>query len=204
MFDIFSKLKRNEVVSGPPEYIIVGLGNPGKEYEHTRHNVGFLAIDEITDKIGTKPDRIKYKSLTCEGTISGKKCLFMKPSTFMNLSGQAVCEAMSFYKISPENVIVIFDDISLPIGKMRIRTKGSDGGHNGIKNIIYLSGSDKFMRIKIGVGERPNPNYDLADWVLSKFTKPEFETISEMFGKSKRAVELIVNEETNKAMNEFN
>ena len=161
--------KRKEPLSGSVEYIVVGLGNAGTKYEGTRHNAGFIALDHLSQQLGVKIDRIKFKSLVTTCTISDKKVLLMKPSTYMNNSGLAVTEAMNFYKIPPENVIVIFDDISLETGKMRIRRKGSDGGHNGIKNIIYLSGSDQFPRIKLGVGHKPE-KWDLADWVLSHFT----------------------------------
>ena len=152
------------------DYIVVGLGNPGRQYENTRHNCGFDAIDKLAYKHNFDIKKLRFKSLTGECRIGSSKCLVMKPSTFMNLSGQAVVEAMNFYKIPPENVIVIFDDISLDVGKMRIRRKGSDGGHNGMKNIIYLSGSDMFPRIKLGVGKKPHPEYDLKDWVLGKFS----------------------------------
>ena len=132
------------------EYMVVGLGNPDKKYENTRHNTGFICLDKIAEKFSCDVNRIKYKSLVGECTIDGKKVLLMKPQTYMNNSGQAVVEAMNFYKIPPENVILIFDDISLDVGKMRIRRKGSHGGQNGVKNIIYLSGKDTFPRIKVG------------------------------------------------------
>lgn len=149
-------------------------------------------------------DRLKFKSLCGTGKIGGKRVLLMKPSTFMNLSGQAVTEAMAFYKIPPEHTIVIFDDISLEPGKLRIRRKGSDGGHNGIKNIIYLSGSDKFPRIKVGVGAKPNPHWELADWVLSRFTESEMKSLTEAAENAAQSVEYMVNEQTDKAMNLFN
>ena len=175
---LFSK-KNSTENTGSIEYIIVGLGNPGSQYENTRHNAGFITLDTIAKKNDIKVDRLKFKSLCGTGKIGGKRVLLMKPSTFMNLSGQAVTEAMAFYKIPPEHTIVIFDDISLEPGKLRIRRKGSDGGHNGIKNIIYLSGSDKFPRIKVGVGAKPNPHWELADWVLSRFTESEMKPLTE-------------------------
>ena len=135
---------------GGVELLVVGLGNPDKKYENTRHNAGWLAIDAIAESLDCKVDRVKFKSYVGECNIAGRKAMFMKPTTYMNNSGQAVVEAMNFYKISPENVIVLFDDISLDVGKMRIRSKGSDGGQRGMKSIIYLSGSDKFPRVKIG------------------------------------------------------
>ena len=141
--------------------MIVGLGNPGKQYENTRHNAGFLAVDTIAQKHHTDIKRIKFKGLVGECSLGGKKALLLKPSTFMNLSGQSVREAMQFYKLPPEKVLVIFDDINLEPGKLRIRRrKGSDGGHNGMKNIIYLAGSDQFPRIKLGVGKKPHPDYN--------------------------------------------
>ncbi len=190
--------------AGAVEYIIVGLGNVGTEYEGTRHNAGFMAIDRLAKKYNTEIKRLKFKSLCGDAVISGKRCLLMKPSTFMNLSGQAVTEAMEFYKIPVENILVLFDDISLPPSKLRIRRKGSDGGHNGIKNIIYLTGEDNFPRIKIGVGERPNPNIDLADWVLSRFKKEEYEALSEALDNSVTCVELIVGGKIDEAMNRYN
>ena len=189
---------------GSPEYLIVGLGNPDKKYENTRHNTGWLALDYIADKYGCKINKVKYKSFVGNCTIGKSKVLLMKPATYMNNSGKAVVEAMNFYKIPPEKVIVIFDDISLDVGKMRIRSKGSDGGQKGMRSIIYLSGSDKFPRIKIGIGAKPNPDWDLADWVLSKFTDDELKTVGKMFDRTAKAVELIIDGKTDRAMNMFN
>ena len=170
-------------------------------FRSTRHNAGFITLDVIAEKAGARVDRIKFKGLCGEGMLGGKKVLFLKPSTFMNLSGQSVQEAMSFYKLPPEKVLVIFDDISLDPGKLRIRRKGSDGGHNGIKNIIYLSGKDTFPRIKMGVGKKPNPGWDLADWVLSRFTEDEQKALLDAAGKAASAAELIVQGNIDKAMN---
>lgn len=195
---------KNKIVSGPPEFMIVGLGNPGSKYETTRHNTGFMFMDLLADKTGTDINKIQFKAVTGVAEISGKKCLLMKPQTFMNNSGEAVKAAASFYKIPLERIIVVFDDISLPCGKMRIRKKGSDGGHNGIKSIIYHLCSDNFPRVKIGVGEKPHPDYDLADWVLSSFGKDEMTLMREAAGNAVSAVELMVNGETDKAMNKFN
>ena len=195
--------RKKEPLSSSVEYIIVGLGNSGTKYEGTRHNAGFIAADHIADKLGVKIDRIKFKSLVTTCTVAGKKVLLMKPSTYMNNSGLAVVEAMQFYKIPPERVIVIFDDISLDVGKLRIRRKGSDGGHNGIKNIIYLSGSDQFPRIKIGLGHKPE-KWQLADWVLSHFTESEYKLLNETAEKAVQAAELMVSDQTDKAMNLFN
>ena len=174
--------KKKEPLGGA-EFIIAGLGNPDRKYDNTRHNAGFITLDLIADKYGVTADRIKYKSLCTTAEISGKKVLLMKPSTYMNLSGQAVTEAMSFF--------------------MRIRRKGSDGGHNGMKNIIYLSGSDQFPRIKIGIGKKPE-QWDLADWVLSRFTESEQKELKTAAENACRAAELIVGGETDKAMNLFN
>ncbi len=194
---------RPSVPTGPVEFLIVGLGNPGRQYENTRHNAGFITLDIIAEKAGARVDRIKFKGLCGEGMLGGKKVLFLKPSTFMNLSGQAVQEAMAFYKLPPEKVLVIFDDISLEPGRLRIRRKGSDGGHNGIKNIIYLSGKDTFPRIKMGVGKKPNPGWDLADWVLSRFTEDELKAIQEAAQRAASAAELIVQGKIDEAMNRY-
>ena len=146
---------RNKAPSGPAEFIIAALGNPGKKYEMTRHNAGFIFADMLAEKHGVSVNKIQFKAVTGLIDLAGHKCLLMKPQTFMNLSGEAVRQAAQFYKIPPENIIVVFDDISLPCGKLRIRRKGSDGGHNGMKNIIYQLNSDKCPRIKLGVGEKP-------------------------------------------------
>ncbi len=195
--------KKKEPMSSSVGYIVVGLGNSGTKYEGTRHNAGFITVDRLAEKLGVKIDRIKYKSLCTTCTIAGQKVLLMKPSTYMNNSGLAVTEAMNFYKVPPERVIVIFDDISMDVGRLRIRRKGSDGGHNGIKNIIYLSGSDQFPRIKLGVGNKPE-KWDLADWVLSRFTESEYKSLTEAADKACEAVELMIDGQTDKAMNRFN
>lgn len=189
---------------GAIEYLLVGLGNPGSQYEGTRHNTGFMAIDKIADDAGVKLDRLKFKGLCASTTFGGKKVLLLKPSTFMNLSGQSVTEAMRFYKLPPEKVIVLFDDISLPCGHLRIRRKGSDGGHNGMKNILYLSGSDQFPRIKIGIGKKPNPQWDLADWVLSHFSTDEMKLMDESTKNAAAAAALMVNGKIDEAMNRYN
>lgn len=195
---------RNKFSGGSVEYLIVGLGNPDRKYENTRHNVGFMMIDYLAENIGTKINRIKFKSTVGEGKINGHKVLLMKPSTYMNNSGEAVVEAMNFYKIPAENIIVLLDDINLDVGKMRIRTKGSDGGQKGMRSIIYLTGKDSFPRIKIGVGKKPNPDYDLAAWVLSKFTQSEITSLKQIAENSAKAVELIIENKPQEAMNLFN
>ena len=186
------------------EYLIAGLGNPGVQYECTRHNAGFLALDRLAEKHGVKIDRLKFKSLCGDVMLGDKRCLLMKPSTYMNNSGEAVVEAMNFYKIPIERVIVVFDDISLEPSHLRIRRKGSDGGHNGIKSILYLTGSDQFPRVKIGVGKKPRPDYDLAAWVLSKFTDKELEQMNTAFDNAAAAVELMVSGQIDQAMSRYN
>lgn len=186
------------------DFMIVGLGNPGGKYEFTRHNTGFLAVDLYAEKHGFKIDRLKFKALYADVRIGTKRCLFLKPQTFMNLSGEAVREAAEFYKIPAENIIVIFDDISLDIGKMRIRRKGTDGGHNGIKSIIYQLQSDKFPRIKVGIGAKPHPDYDLADWVLKAYTKEELKTLRSCCDNVCEAIDLMTQGKTDEAMNRFN
>ena len=204
--DIFKKLEseRTPAPQGAVEYIICGLGNPGTQYEGTRHNIGFLTIDTLCEKYKLDCKKLRFKSLTCDAMISGKRCLIMKPTTFMNNSGEAVTEAMSFYKIPPERTIIVFDDISLEPGKLRIRRKGSDGGHNGIKSIIYLSGSDMFPRIKMGVGAKPHPDYNLADWVLGHFKKEQAEALETAMDNAVSSIELMVGGKMNEAMNKFN
>ena len=198
------KTNRSSSPSGAPEFLIVGLGNPGPKYEFTRHNAGFLCIDLLAQQLGVRIDRIKFKSVVADVAIEGRRCILMKPQTFMNNSGEAVRDAANFYKIPPEHIIIPFDDISLPPGKLRIRRKGSDGGHNGIKSILYLLGSDQFPRVKLGVGTKPHPDYDLADWVLSTFQKDEFPLMKEAMEKACEAVPLLVREETDRAMNLYN
>lgn len=195
---------RAKTPSGPPEFIIAGLGNPGKKYDGTRHNAGFIFADMLADKYGVSINKIQFKAVTATLDLGGHKCLLMKPQTFMNLSGESVRQAAQFYKIPPEKIIIVFDDISLPCGKLRIRRKGSDGGHNGMKNIIYQMSSDKFPRIKLGVGEKPHPEYDLADWVLSSFKKDELKALLEACEKACDAAELMVGGDTDKAMSNFN
>ena len=204
--DIFKKLEseRTPAPQGAVEYIICGLGNPGTKYEGTRHNIGFMTIDTLCEKYKLDCKKLRFKSLTCDAMISGKRCLIMKPTTFMNNSGEAVTEALSFYKIPPERTIIVFDDISLEPGKLRIRRKGSDGGHNGIKSIIYLSGSDMFPRIKMGVGAKPHPDYNLADWVLGHFKKEQAEALETAMDNAVSSIELMVGGKMNEAMNKFN
>lgn len=195
---------KNKAPSGPPEFLIVGLGNPGKQYELTRHNAGFLFADLLADKSNVKINKIQFKAVTAVIELGGHRCLLMKPQTFMNNSGEAVREISQFYKIPPEKIIVIFDDISLPCGKLRIRRKGTDGGHNGIKSIIYHLNSDNFPRIKVGVGAKPHPDYNLADWVLSTFKKDEMEELKKAIVKATEVLPYMLDGEIDKAMNKAN
>lgn len=193
IFDLFKKIEKKESApAGPVTHLIVGLGNPGKEYVNTRHNAGFLALDYIAERIGTQIDRARFKGLAGEGSFGEHRVLLLKPQTYMNLSGEAVREAASFYKIAPENVIVIADDVNFAAGKLRVRGKGSDGGHNGLKSIIAQLQSNNFPRVKVGVGVKPHPEYDLADWVLSNFSKEENEALSASFGQIYEGIALLL------------
>ena len=173
IFDIFKKIEQEKTSTGPVEYLIVGLGNPGRDYENTRHNAGFLCMDYIAAKCGVQINRSKFAALVGEATIGGKKCLLVKPQTFMNLSGRAVLEASDFYKIAPEKILVISDDVNLDVGRMRMRAKGSAGGQKGLENIILRLGSENFPRLRMGVGKKPHPDFDMKDWVLSEFSKQD-------------------------------
>lgn len=204
IWDIFNRLSAEKEQSGKIEYIIAGLGNPGIQYERTRHNAGYMAVSALEKKYGFDVKTHKFKSLIGEATIAGKRCLVMKPETYMNNSGEAIALAMKFYKIPLENVIVIFDDISLEPSQMRIKRKGSSGGHNGLKSIIALCGGENFPRIKIGIGNKPNPFYDLVDWVIGNFTDAEQKKIDEVCLKACNAIELIVQGRINDAMNDYN
>ena len=195
--------KKSPLLMGGITHIVVGLGNPDRKYENTRHNAGFIGIDALAEKYGVTIDRLKYKSYCQTVEIGSSRVLLMKPQTYMNNSGQAVVEAMNFYKIPSENVIVVFDDISLDVGLMRVKRKGSDGGQKGMRSIIYLSGKDTFPRVKIGVGHKPE-KWDLADWVLSQFTNDEKKLIDETAKKAAAAVELILDGNIDKAMNLYN
>ncbi len=188
---------------GPVDFIVAGLGNPGKQYEATRHNAGFIALEALAEKLDADVRRIKFKSYCGEAAVGDKRVLLMMPQTYMNNSGEALREAMQFYKLSPQQVLVMMDDISLPVGTIRIRRKGSDGGQKGMRSIITLTGSDQFPRIKLGVGEKPHPDYDLAAWVLSKFTKEEQPVMVDAARRAADAACLIVQGEIEKAMNKY-
>ena len=169
--------------SGNVEYIVAGLGNPGKQYEKTRHNAGFMAVDYISGRVDAKVDRAKFSAFVGEAVIDNKKVLLMKPQTFMNASGDAIWAAAHFYKIPAQNIIVIVDDISLDVGRLRVRRKGSHGGHNGLKSIEEKLSSQDYQRIKIGVGSKPHPDYDLADWVLGTFDTKGLEALAKGYDK---------------------
>ncbi len=199
---MFDKLKKS--FSSSFDMMIVGLGNPGIAYEGTRHNIGFAAMDTICQKFECDCKKMKFDAYVGDAVIGKKRVLLLKPLTYMNLSGKAVGAAANFYKISPENILVMYDDISLNPGTVRIRRKGSAGGHNGIKDIIEVLGSDNFPRIKIGVGAKPHPDYNLADWVLSPFLKEQAEALEESLANAAKASELMVQDKTDEAMNKYN
>lgn len=188
----------------PVTWLVVGLGNPGDKYENTRHNAGFMAIDQLADRGDFPVQRLKFHALTQQATISGQGVLVMKPTTYMNLSGDAVAEAAAFYKVPPDHILVLCDDVSLPVGKLRIRLSGSAGGHNGLKHIIQRLGTDQFPRLKIGVGAKPHPDYDMADWVLGKFVGPDKTAMDEATLRAAQAVECYLKDGPQKAMNQFN
>ena len=185
-------------------WLLVGLGNPGSKYESTRHNMGFLAVDKLAEVEHFKFSKLRFKAWTATAELGGEKVLVMKPQTYMNLSGEAVGEAARFYKIPPEHVLVISDDISLPLGKLRIRASGSAGGHNGLKNIIQHLGSDQFPRIKVGVGMPENADYDIADWVTGRPMGAEQKLLMEALDKAVAAVPVLIRDGVEKAQNKFN
>lgn len=189
--------------AGPVDFLVVGLGNPGIQYEHTRHNAGFMLLDALAESLGVKVDRARFRAYCGEGKLADKRVLLMKPQTFMNNSGEAVREAMQFYKLTPDRVLVLFDDISLPVGGLRVRRNGGAGGQNGVKSIIALCGGEGFPRIKMGIGAKPHPDYDLADWVLSKFTKDDLKLIDETAKKAVGAAKLIIQGDIDEAMNRY-
>ena len=188
----------------PVSWLIVGLGNPGEQYENTRHNVGFLVADELGERGSFPIQRLKFEALTNTAVIGGQGALVMKPTTYMNLSGEAVGEAARFYKIPPGRVLVISDDVDLPLGKLRIRTGGSAGGHNGLKSVIQHLGADQFPRLKVGVGGKPHPDYDMADWVLGKLQGEDKRVMDEAVKRAADAVECFLKDGPQKAMNRFN
>ena len=189
--------------SAAVDWLIVGLGNPGQKYANTRHNMGFLTVDLLAEQAGVKLNKVKFKSAYNILSFAGCKCLVMKPQTYMNLSGEAVREAVQFYKIPADHVLVIYDDVSLPVGKLRVRPTGSAGGHNGIKNIIAHLGTQEFSRIGVGVGDKPK-KMDLADYVLSHFSKEDRVLMEDAFKDASKAVNVMITESVDAAMNQFN
>ena len=202
IFDLFKKIEK-QADTTPVSFIIAGLGNPGQQYQKTRHNVGFVAVDYIAGKLGVKIDRAKFHALVAEAKIGDVRVLLMKPETYMNNSGVAIGEAAAFYKIPPERVLVLHDEISFDPGMMRIRRKGSAGGHNGLKSIIAHLASDNFPRVKIGVGQKPSPDYDLADWVLGKFPKEHSDIIDKRLDDIYVAASLIAADKIDEAMQRY-
>ena len=201
IFDLFKQISSNDSIKNTPvEYIVVGLGNPGAQYANTRHNAGFLSIDYIADKRGVKIDRSKFKALTAVTEIAGKGILLMKPQTFMNHSGEAVSEAARFYKLSSDKIIVISDDVNLDVARLRVRKSGSSGGQKGLNDIIEYLGTDNIPRIRVGVGKKPHPDYDIKDWVLSVFTKEDTEKLSDAYPRVLAGVERIVSGDVDGAM----
>ena len=185
IFALFKKIsKENDAPATPITHLIVGLGNPGDKYFYTRHNAGFLMMDYFAQRCGAQINKLKFKALVGEATVAGKRCLLMKPQTFMNLSGEAVQQAAAFYKIPMQNVLVFSDDTALDVGRVRVRRKGSDGGQKGLRSIIRIMDTDDFPRIRFGVGQKPHPDYDMADWVLSEFTKEEQKALFAAFEKA--------------------
>lgn len=201
IFDLFRSIaKPSQSALAPIAFLVAGLGNPGDAYENTRHNAGFVALDRLASDLGAPVNRLKFKALTGEGEYGGVRLLLMKPQTFMNLSGEAVAEAAAFYKIPPERVLILCDDVSFAPGRMRIRRKGSAGGHNGLKSIIACLGTDAFPRFRLGVGQKPTPEYDMADWVLGKFGCADRASLAAAAAEAADAVRLWVTGKEEEAM----
>lgn len=205
IFDLFKKISTGtEDTKTPPEYIIAGLGNPGDKYTYTRHNAGFLALDYMAQKYNTPIKQLKFKSLCADTVIDGHRVILMKPQTYMNNSGEAISAAASFYKIPPEKILVLVDDICQAPGRMRVRKNGSAGGHNGLKSIIEHLSSQEFPRIRIGVGEKPNKDYDLAAWVTGQIPEADREAIFKILEASCEACTYLLNGKLDEAMGKFN
>ncbi len=202
IFDIFKRLEQNKTTAAtrPISHLVVGLGNPGKQYTLTRHNAGFLCMDTVCEKYGCPTDRSKFNALVGETTIAGARVLLMRPQTYMNASGEAVAAAAKFYKIEPAHIIVCSDDVSLDVGGMRVRGKGSDGGQRGLRSIIDELGTDQFPRIRFGVGKKPHPDYDMKDWVLSTFAPSELEKLRPLFPIACEGIERLIMDDLDGAM----
>ena len=204
IFDLFKKIANGNSATEkqPITWLVVGLGNPGEKYARTRHNAGFLAMDYLCQTVGNiKLDKLKFHALVGEATIGKSRALLMKPQTMMNRSGLAVKEAADFYKIAPDRILILSDEIALAPGKLRLRKKGSAGGHNGLKDIIEQLGSEEFPRLRIGVGDRPHPDYDLVDWVLGEFSPSDKEALFSAFGCAAKGVELVLSDRFDEAVN---
>ncbi|MEA4823260.1 MAG: aminoacyl-tRNA hydrolase [Clostridiaceae bacterium] len=201
IIDFFRRDKAADDVSNRIQWVFAGLGNPGPRYEGTRHNVGYRAVDRLAGLSGVSVDRSRFRGLCAETSVANRRVLLLKPQTFMNLSGESIGEALAWYKLPASRLIVFHDDVSIPVGRLRVRGKGSAGGHNGLKDIIRILGSDEFARVKIGVGSPENPGYDLADWVLSKISSSD---LDDALIRANEAAELIVSEGVAAAMNRFN
>ena len=202
IFDIFKRLEQNHATAStqPITHLLVGLGNPGKQYALTRHNAGFLCMDNVCRTYGASTDRSKFNALVGEASIAGTRVLLMRPQTYMNASGEAVAAAANFYKIEPSHIIVCSDDVSLDVGGMRVRGKGSDGGQKGLRSIIDELGTDAFPRIRFGVGKKPRPDYDMKDWVLSTFAPSELEKLQSLFPIACEGVERLIKGDLDGAM----
>lgn len=194
LFDLFKKIEKEgtSVSRQPISWVVAGLGNPGKEYTFTRHNAGFLATEYLAQKYGAKIDRSKFHALCGEAVIAGERVLLLQPQTYMNNSGESLREAAEFYRLPPDRVLVISDDITQAVGGLRVRRKGTDGGHNGLKSIIYHLKSDAFPRVRVGIGQKPHPDYDLAAWVLSEFSAGEKQELFGAFSDLAQGVEKIL------------
>ncbi len=202
--NLFGRRGGQPAKSSSLDWILVFLGNPGDQYENTRHNVGFLTADALGERLNKPIQRLKFRALTNAAEYGGCRVLLMKPTTYMNLSGEAVRQAVQFYKLPPERVLVVCDDVSLPVGKLRLRKSGSAGGHNGLRSIIGQLHSDQFPRLKIGVGQKPHPDYDLADWVLGKFSKEDRRVIDAAVERALDAIECALSQGIDKAMSRYN
>ena len=205
IFDVFDRISANsQNARGKIEYVIAGLGNPGLEYENTRHNAGFIVLDMLAKQFGEELNRMQFKGRTADVMLGDKRCLLLKPTTYMNNSGESIVQALEFYKLDVSSLIVVCDDISLDVGRLRIRRKGSHGGHNGLRSICELTGSDSYERIKMGVGKKPHPDYDLAKWVLGKFGKEDMEKLNTAAENACECIKLMVQGKTDQAMNKYN
>ena len=205
IFDVFDRISANsQNARGKIEYVIAGLGNPGLEYENTRHNAGFIVLDMLAKQCGEEINRMQFKGRTADVMLGDKRCLLLKPTTYMNNSGESIVQALEFYKLDVSSLIVVCDDISLDVGRLRIRRKGSHGGHNGLRSICELTGSDSYERIKMGVGKKPHPDYDLAKWVLGKFGKEDMEKLNTAAENACECIKLMVQGKTDQAMNNYN